>query len=103
MTLLLYCITSAVIAAVIVWAIMKVQTSTAMTRLEAETRDEIAYWQDETSRARVQAAQIAREAAIRADAWKAGRDDVIAIMPLISSTPDVSASMQPADEETETS
>jgi hypothetical protein len=100
---LLYCITSAVIAAVIVWAIMRVRTSTTMTRLEAETRDEIAYWQDETSRARVQAAQIARDAAIRADAWKAGRDDVIAIMPLIASTRDVSASMQPADEETETS
>ena len=102
MTLLLHCITSAVIAAVIVWAIMKDRTSTAMTRLEAETRDEIAYWQDETSRARVQAAQIARETAIRAGAWKAGRDDVIAIMPLIASTPDASASMQPADEETET-
>lgn len=102
MTLLLHCIASAVIAAVIVWAIMKVRTSTVMTRLEAETRDEIAYWQDETSRARVQAAQTMREAAIRADAWKTGRDDVIAIMPLIASTPDASASMQPADEETET-
>jgi hypothetical protein len=95
---LLYCFTSAIIAAVIVWAIMKVRTSADMARLEADTRDEIAYWQDETSRARVQAAQIVREAAIRADAWKAGRDDVIAIMPLIASTHDVSDSMQPADE-----
>lgn len=101
MTLLLSCITSAFIAAVIVWAIMKVRTSTAMTRLEAETRDEIAYWQDETSRARVQAAQVTRDAAIRTYAWKAGRDDVIAIMPLIASTRDVSASTQPADEESE--
>lgn len=65
-----------------------------MTRLDAELRDEIAYWQDETSRARIHAAQIARDTAIRAEAWKAGRDDVIAIMPLI-------AAIQPADEETD--
>jgi hypothetical protein len=99
----LYCITWAAIAAGIVWAIMSVRTSTAMTRLEAEMRDQIAYWQDETSRARIHAAQIARDTAIRADAWKAGRDDVIAIMPLIASTRDVSASIQPTEEQTETS
>jgi hypothetical protein len=97
----LYCITWAVIAAVIVWAIMKVRTSSAITRIEAEMRDEIAYWQDETSRARLRAAQILRDAATRADAWKAGRDDVIAIMPLIASPRDVSADAQPAGAKTE--
>jgi hypothetical protein len=97
----LYCITWAIIAAVIVWAIMKVRTSSVITRIEAELRGEIAYWQDETSRARVRAAQIMRDAATRADAWKAGRDDVIAIMPLIASTLDVSAATQPAGAETE--
>jgi hypothetical protein len=99
----LYSITWAVIAAVIVWAIMRTRASAAMSHLEAEMRDEIAYWQDETSRARVQAAQVARDAAIRADAWKAGRDDVIAIMPLIVPTRDVGASSPPGDEETDTS
>jgi hypothetical protein len=56
-----------------------------MSRLEAEMRDEVAYWQDETSRARAHAAQMTRDTAIRADAWKTGRDDVIAIMPLVVS------------------
>lgn len=97
----LYCVTWAIIAAVMVWAIMKVRTSSAITRIEAEMRNEIAYWQDETSRARVRATQIMRDAATRADAWKAGRDDVIAIMPLIASTRDVSAGAQPAGAETE--
>jgi hypothetical protein len=96
------CITWAIIAAVTVWAIMTVRNSNALVRLEAELRDEIAYWQDETSRARIHATQIVRDTAIRADAWKAGRDDVIAIMPLIAMTRDVNASMQPADEETYT-
>jgi hypothetical protein len=98
----LYCIAWAAIAAVVVWAIMSVRTSATMTRLEAKMRDEIAYWQDETSRARIHAAQIARDTAMRADAWKAGRDDVIAIMPLIACTRDVSASMHSSEEETET-
>lgn len=95
----LYCITWATIAAAIVWAITTVRNSNAMTRLEAEMYNEITYWRDETSRARIHAAQISRDTAIRADAWKTGRDDVIAIMPLIASTRDAIASMQPADEE----
>lgn len=99
----LYCITWAAISAGLVWAIMSIRSSTAMTRLKVEMRDEIAYWQDETSRARIHAAQIARDTAIRADAWKAGRDDVIAIMPLIACIRNVSASMHPSNEETGTS
>jgi hypothetical protein len=47
-------------------------------------RQEIAYWHAETSRARTQAAQIARDTATWADAWKKGRDDVIAVIPLVT-------------------
>lgn len=98
----LYCITWAVIAAVAVWAIMKARTSAAMSRLSAKMREEISYCLDETSRARAHAAQIARDAAIRAEGWKEGRDDVIAIIPLIVSPRDTSASMHAADEGPET-
>ena len=70
----LYWITWAVIAAADVWAIMRIRTSVEMSSLEAEMRDEVAYWQDETSRARAHAAQVMRDTAIRADAWKAGRE-----------------------------
>lgn len=94
-------ITWAAIAAVTVWAVMRTRASAEMSRLEAEMRDEVSYWQDETSRARAHAAQVTRDTAIRADAWKAGRDDVIAIMPLIVSAFNTGDPTQLAYEETE--
>lgn len=84
----LYCIAWSIIAAMVTWAITMARCSAHIARLEQNRREEIACWQAETSRARAMAAQIARDAATRADAWKKGRDDVIAIMPLITSARD---------------
>jgi hypothetical protein len=99
----LYCIAWAVIAAVTAWAIAMARASASISRLQAEIREEIGYWQDETSRARARAAQIARDTAIWADAWKEGRDDVIAMMPLIAAAHSASSSSQErADEGSET-
>ncbi len=98
----LYCITWAVIAAGAVWAIMEARTSAAMSRLGAKMREEISHCQDETSRARAHAAQIARDAAIRAEGWKEGRDDVVSIIPLIVSPRDPSVPMHSADDKPET-
>jgi hypothetical protein len=84
----LYCIAWSIIAAMVTWAITMARCSALISRLEQDRRTEIAYWQAETSRARATAAQIIREAATRADAWKKGRDDAIAIMPLIASARD---------------
>jgi hypothetical protein len=81
----LYCIVWAIIAAVAAWGIATARSCAAMARLRAQMRQEIAYWRDETARARMLAAQTARDAATRATAWKEARDDVIAIMPLIVS------------------
>jgi hypothetical protein len=57
-------------------------------RLQGTMRKEVAYWQAETSRARAYAAQIAKDAAARAEGWKRGRDDTIEIIPLIVSAHD---------------
>jgi hypothetical protein len=84
----LICIAWSIIAAMATWVVMMARRSVLISRLEQDRREEIAYWQAETSRARATAAQIARDAATRADAWKKGRDDVIAIMPLIASARD---------------
>jgi hypothetical protein len=84
----LYCIVWAVIVGVTAWGIATARSCAAMARLRAEMRQEIAYWRDETARARTLAAQTARDAATRARGWKEGRDDVIAIMPLIVSARD---------------
>lgn len=93
----LYCITWAVIAAGAVWAIMEARASAAISRLGAKMREEISHCQDETSRARAHAAQIARDVAIRAEGWKEGRDDVVAIIPLIVSPRDLSVPMHSVD------
>jgi hypothetical protein len=84
----LYCIAWSIIAALATWAIMMARCSALISRLEQDRREEIADWQAETSRARATAAQVIRDAATRADAWKKGRDDVIAIMPLIAAARD---------------
>jgi hypothetical protein len=97
----LYWMTWAAIAAIAVWAVMKTRSSAEMSHLEAEMSDEVTYWRDETSRARAYAAQVARATAIRADAWKEGRDDVIAIMPLIVSALNTDYTIQSAYEETQ--
>ena len=86
--IVLYCIAWSFIAAMVTWAITMARCSALVSRLEHDRREEITYWQAETSRARAAAAQLSRDAATRADAWKKGRDDVIAIMPLIASARD---------------
>ena len=84
----LYCMIWATLAAGTAWGITTIRASAAINRLEAQTRKEIAYWQAETSRARMRAAQTARDNATWADAWQKGRDDIIAVIPLIAQAHD---------------
>lgn len=86
-----YCILWVLIATVTTWGIMTIRSSSAIARLQGAMRKEIAYWQAETARARTQAAQIARDTATWATAWKQGRDDVIGIIPQIVSARDGAA------------
>jgi hypothetical protein len=95
----LYFIVWAVLVAMVTWIVASARTSVAISRLRAEMQQRIADWRDEaaraheeTERARAVAAQLARDAEIRAEAWTEGRNDVIAIMPLISSAQDGGAS-----------
>jgi hypothetical protein len=86
--IIVYCLVWALIATVTTWGIMTVRSSSAIARLQWAMRKEIAHWQAETSRARAYAAQIAKDAAARAEGWKRGRDDTIEIIPLIVSAHD---------------
>lgn len=83
-----YCIVWVLIATVTTWGIMTIRSSSAVARLQGAMREEIAYWQAETARARTQAAQIARDTATWATAWRQGRDDAIGIIPQIVSARD---------------
>jgi hypothetical protein len=81
---IIYCIIWAVVAAITAWGIATIRGAAAISRMQTQMRQEITYWQAETSRARTHAAQIARDSATWADAWKKGRDDVIAVIPLVA-------------------
>ena len=50
---------------------------------EASMREEIRRWQQETLRARAQAAQLARDAKTSAASRQQGREDILAIVPLL--------------------
>jgi len=54
-----------------------------MGRLQEELHKEIRHWQEEAARARSHASQVARDAATWAAGCKQGRDDVIAVMPML--------------------
>jgi hypothetical protein len=77
-------------AVVLTWAVMLARASARISRLRAELarlheemRAEIQHWQEESARAKVHAAQVARDAATWAVAWKQGREDVFSTVPLL--------------------
>jgi len=63
-----------------------------MGRLQEELHKEIRHWQEEAARAKTHAAQVAREAATWAAGCKQGRDDVIAVMPMLAAAHDAPGS-----------
>jgi len=64
-----------------------------MDRLQEELRKEIRHWQEEAARAKTHAAQAARDAATWAAGCKQGRDDVIAVMPMLVAAHDAGGGM----------
>jgi len=54
-----------------------------MARIQEEMHLEIRHWQEEAARARSHSAQIAKDAATWAAGCKQGRDDVIAVVPML--------------------
>jgi hypothetical protein len=64
-----------------------------MTSVQEELRKEIRHWQEEAARAKTHAAQVAREAATWAAGCKQGRDDVIAVVPMLIAAHDAGGGM----------
>jgi hypothetical protein len=73
----------AIIAAVAAWGFTLRRATHDIDRLEAASRIEVAYWKNETARARAHAAQVAQDKAAWAAGCQQGRDDVISVVPLI--------------------
>lgn len=73
----------ATLAAVVAWGLTLAHATAAIARLKSELRKEVRHWQAEAARARAHAALLAQDAATWAAGCKQGREDVIAIMPLL--------------------
>jgi len=79
-----------VMAAVSAWGFTLARAAAQQSRLRAEMArmqetmdEEIQHWQEEAARARTRAAQIERDAETWAAGCRQGRDDVIAVMPML--------------------
>jgi hypothetical protein len=64
-----------------------------MGRLQEELHKEIRHWQEEAARAKSHAAQVARDAATWAAGCKQGREDVIAVVPMLVAAHDAAGTM----------
>ena len=68
------------IGAVAAWAFTLRHTAREMSQLRAQLQARIAYWQDETERARASTARVGEQAAAWAAGSQQGREEVISIV-----------------------
>ena len=68
------------IGAVAAWAFTRGHAAREMSQLRAQLQARIAYWQDETERARANTARVGEQAAAWAAGYQQGRDGVISIV-----------------------
>jgi chitodextrinase len=68
------------IGAVAAWKLRRGCTAGEMSQLRAQMHARIAYWQEETERARANAARVHEQAAAWAAGSQQGREDVISIV-----------------------
>lgn len=73
----------ATIAAVTVWGLTWVRAAAAISRLREEMQEEVRYWQAESARAKSHLVQLERDAVTWTAGCKQGRDDLVAVLPLI--------------------
>jgi len=71
------------VAAVTAWGITLCWAKLALTNSRAVLEDQIRYWHAEAVKARELAAQLKHEAAAWSKGCQQGRQDVMAIMPLL--------------------
>lgn len=71
------------VAAAAAWGITLSWASAAFARSRAAAEDELRYWQAEAVRARELISQLKQERAVWSRGARQGREDVIAIMPLL--------------------
>ena len=73
----------AVTAAALAWGLTLSWAGLAMARCRAAMQDEVDHWQAEAIRARRMVAQLKQEAVMWSRGRQNGREDLIALMPLL--------------------
>jgi hypothetical protein len=71
------------LAATVTWGVTLHMANLAFARVRAHLEDELDYWQRETVRTRGLATQLKQEIATLSRGRQQGREDVMAIMPLL--------------------
>jgi predicted nucleic acid-binding Zn-ribbon protein len=88
------------IAAVVTWTIAKSKASASLAREYAAMQKEIRYSQDEAAEARMRVAQIEQEMAAWSKGCRQGKEDLIAIMPLLLAAQERVAQSEPSPRQT---
>jgi hypothetical protein len=73
----------AIVGVVATWGLMLLHANATIARINARWRAEVAYWRDETVRAREYAAQLARPAARPAAGYRQGQEYVVQAVPVL--------------------
>ncbi|MFY9931545.1 MAG: hypothetical protein WAK82_26435 [Streptosporangiaceae bacterium] len=91
-----------IFAALVTWCVATARSI----RHTALLREQIEYWHNEalqayqeTDRARAAAAQVARDAEVRAEAWREGWNEVVRLLPMVASARVGTDPDAPGDEE----
>jgi hypothetical protein len=72
-----------VTAALTAWRLALARSAGAISRHREEMQEEVRYWQAESARAKVRTAQLEKEVASWSAGCRQGRDDLVAVLPLI--------------------
>lgn len=79
-------------AALTAWRLALARSAATISRLRDAMQEEVRYCQDESARAKVRTAQLEKEVAAWSAGARQGRNDLVAMMPLI-----IAALERPAD------
>lgn len=71
------------VCAVLVWGLMLRRARREIAAARAEAERVAQHWHRQAMVARSQLARVVRDVTVREEAWRQGRDDVIAIVPLM--------------------
>lgn len=70
-------------AALAAWRLALARSAATISRHREEMQEEVRYWQAESARAKVRTAQLEKEVASWSAGCRQGRDDLVAVLPLI--------------------